>query len=116
MDGGRGVAGVHVPKLKDGESEKYHLRLAVEDDDHALIRELYEGASQSSAFRRPYGRRRNGIMSSTDARKKILHCRKWLIIETAASDRLGYVQYYPWIEDNALYIVQMELKSGVGVS
>ena len=53
-------------------------------------------------------------MSSADVRKTILHIWKWLIIEAAAGDRLGYVQYYPWIEDNALYIVQIELKSGVG--
>ncbi len=111
VDGGRGVAGVHVPKLKDGESEKYGLRPAVEND-HALIRELYEGTSQGQPFvslrsEAEWNYEFNGRS------EKDFACRKWLIIETATRERLGYVQYYPWIEDNALYIVQMELKSGV---
>ena len=109
---GRAIAGIDLPKLKDGDSEKYHLRPVV-DDDHAFIRKLYDCAS----CRQPFSTLRSeaewnyefGGRSEND----FAHW-KWLIIETAAGDRLGYVQYYPWIEDNALYIVQMELKSGVG--
>ena len=112
VDGGRGVAGVHLPKLKDGDSEKYHLRPAVEDD-HAFIREVYDHASRRQPFvslrsEAEWNYEFNGRSENDFAR------RKWLIIETAARERLGYVQYYPWIEDNALYIVQIELKSGVG--
>ncbi|MYE91426.1 GNAT family N-acetyltransferase [Candidatus Poribacteria bacterium] len=112
VDGGRAIAGIDLPKLKDGDSEKYHLRPVV-DDDHAFIRELYDCAS----CRQPFSTLRSeaewnyefGGRSEND----FAHW-KWLIIETAARERLGYVQYYPWIEDNALYIVQMKLKSGVG--
>ena len=111
-DGGRAIAGIDLPKLKDGDSEKYHLRPLV-DDDHAFIRELYDRAS----CRQPF----SGLRSEAewnyefDGRSENdFACRKWLIIETVAGDRLGYVKYYPWIEGNALYIVQMELKSGVG--
>ena len=112
VDGGRAIAGIDLPKLKDGNSEKYHLRPVV-DDDHTFIRELYDCAS----CRQPFSTLRSeaewnyefGGRSEND----FAHW-KWLIIETAAGDRLGYVQYYPWIEDNALYIFQIELKSGVG--
>ena len=111
-DGGRAIAGIDLPKLKDGDSEKYHLRPLV-DDDHAFIRELYDRAS----CRQPF----SGLRSEAewnyefDGRSENdFACRKWLIIETVGSEWLGYVQYYPWIEDNALYVVQMELKSGVG--
>ena len=112
IDGGRGMAGVHLPKLKDGDSEKYHLRPAVEDD-HAFVREVYNHASHRQPFvslrsEAEWNYEFNGRSKNDFAR------RKWLIIETAARERLGYVQYYPWMEDNALYIVQIELKSGVG--
>ena len=112
VDGGRAIAGIDLPKLKDGDSEKYHLRPVV-DDDHAFIRGLYDCAS----CRQPFSTLRSetewnyefGGRSEND-----FAYWEWLIIETAAGDRLGYVQYYPWIEDNALYIIQIELKSGVG--
>ena len=112
IDGGRSIAGVDLPKLKDSDSEKYHLRPIVEDD-RAFIRELYDRASCRQPFvalrsEAEWNYEFNGRSENDFAR------RKWLIIETAARERLGYVQYYPWIEDNALYIVQMELKSGVG--
>ena len=107
------MAGIHLPKLKDGDSEKYHLRPVV-DDDHAFIRELYDRAS----CRQPFAALRSEVewnYEFTGRSENDFAHRKWLIIETAvAGDRLGYVQYYPWIEDNALYIVQIELKSGVG--
>ena len=112
VDGGRGVAGVHLPKLKDGDSETYMLRPAV-DDDHAFIREVYDLASR----RQPFASLRSEAewdYEFNGRSKKDFACRKWLIIETTVRERLGYVQYYPWIEGNALYIVQMELKSGVG--
>ena len=111
VDGGRGVAGVHLPKLKDSESKKYHLRLAVEDD-YTFIRELYEGAGRGQPFVSLRSEAEWNYEFNGRSEKDFAH-RKWLIIETAAHERLGYVQYYPWIEDNALYIVQMELKSGV---
>ena len=112
VDGGRAIAGIDLPKLKDGDSEKYHLRPVV-DDDHTFIRELYDCAS----CRQPFSTLRSEVEWNYEfggrSENDFAH-RKWLIIETAAGDRLGYVQYYPWIEDNALYIVQIELKSGVG--
>lgn len=112
IDGGRAIAGIDLPKLKDGDSEKYHLRPVV-DDDHAFIRELYDRAS----CRQPFSTLRSEIEWNYEFSGRLendfAHW-KWLIIETAAGDRLGYVKYYPWIEDNALYIVQIELKSGVG--
>ena len=112
VDGGRAIAGIDLPKLKDGDSEKYHLRPVV-DDDHAFIRELYDCVS----CRQPFSTLRSEVEWNYEfggrSENDFAHL-KWLIIETAAGDRLGYVQYYPWIEDNALYIVQIELKSGVG--
>ena len=112
VDGGRAIAGIDLPKLKDGDSEKYHLRPVV-DADHAFIRELHNCAS----WRQPFSTLRSeaewNYEFSGRSENDFAHW-KWLIIETAAGDRLGYVQYYPWIEDNALYIVQIELKSGVG--
>ena len=112
LGGGRGVAGVHLPKLKDGDSETYRLRPAV-DDDHAFIRELYDHASQRQPFVALRSETEWNYEFNGRSENDFAHL-KWLIIETAARERLGYVQYYPWIEDNALYIVQMELKSGVG--
>ena len=112
VDGGKSIAGVHLPKLKASDSEKYRLRPAVEDD-YVFIREVYDYASRrqplvSLRSKAEWNYEFSGRPENDFAR------RKWLIIETAARERLGYVQYYPWIEDSALYIVQIELKSGVG--
>ena len=112
VDGGRAIAGIDLPKLKDGDSEKYHLRPVV-DDDHAFIRELYDYASCRQPFSTLRSEAEWNYEFNGRSENDFAHW-KWLIIETAAGDRLGYVQYYPWIEDNALYIVQIELKSGVG--
>ena len=112
VDGGRGMAGVHLPKLKDGESEKYHLRSAVEDD-HVFIREVYDHASDRKSFVSLRSEAEWNYEFNGRSEKDFAH-RKWLIIETTARERLGYVQYYSRIEDNALCIVQIELKSGVG--
>ena len=112
LGGGRGVAGVHLPKLKDGDSETYRLRPVVEDD-HTFIRELYDHASHRQPFVALRSETEWNYEFNGRSENDFAHL-KWLIIETAGCERLGYVQYYPWIEDNALYIVQMELKSGVG--
>ena len=112
IDGGRAIAGIDLPKLKDGDSEKYHLRPVV-DDDHAFIRELYDCASCRQPFSTLRSEPEWNYEFNGRSENDFAHW-KWLIIETAAGDRLGYVQYYPWIEDNALYIFQIELKSGVG--
>ena len=112
LGGGRGVSGIHLPKLKDRDFEKYHLR-SMADDDHTFIRELYDCASCRQPFSTLRSETEWNYEFSGRSEKDFAHL-KWLIIETAACERLGYVQYYPWIEDNALYIVQMELKSGVG--
>ena len=112
VDGGRAIAGIDLPKLKDGDSEKYHLRPVV-DDDHAFIRELYDCASRRQPFTVLRSKAEWNYEFVGRSENDFAHW-KWLIIEAAAGDRLGYVQYYPWIEDNALYIVQIELKSGVG--
>ena len=112
LGGGRGVAGVHLPKLKDGDSETYHLRPVV-DDDHAFIREVYDHASRRQPFAVLRSEAEWNYEFGGRSENDFAHL-KWLIIETAGREWLGYVQYYPWIEDNTLYIVQMELKSGVG--
>ena len=112
LGGGRGVAGVHLPKLKDRDSEKYHLRPVVEDD-HTFIREVYDHTSRRQPFAVLRSKTEWNYEFNGRSENDFAHL-KWLIIETAACERLGYMQYYPWIEDNALYIVQMELKSGVG--
>ena len=112
LGGARGIDGVHIPKLKEGESEVYHLRPATVDD-HAFIQEVYD----RSILRQPFAAQRspaewdyefNGRSEESDDR------REWLIIETMAPERLGYVQYCPWIENTVLYIVQIEVKPGVG--
>ena len=112
LDGGRGMAGAHLPKLKEGDSETYHLRPAV-DDDHVFIREVYDHAGRRQPFASLRSEAEWNYEFNGRLEKDFAH-RKWLIIETAVRERLGYVQYYPWIEDNTLFIVQMELKSGVG--
>ena len=112
LGGGRGVDGVHLPKLKDSDSETYRLRPVVADD-HAFIRELYDHASHRQPFVALRSETEWNYEFNGRSENDFAHW-KWLIIETAAGNRLGYAQYYPWIEDNALYIVQMELKSGVG--
>ena len=112
VDGGRGVAGIYLPKLKDGDSEMYHLRPAV-DDDRAFIREVYDHASHRQPFMVLRSEPEWNYEFNGRLEKDFAH-RKWLIVEPTARERLGYVQYYPWIEDNTFFIVQMELKSGVG--
>ena len=112
LGGGRGVDGIHLPKLKDGDSETYRLRPVVEGD-HAFIRGVYDHTSRRQPFVVLRSETEWNYEFSGRSEKDFAHL-KWLIIETAARERLGYVQYYPWIEDNALYIVQMELKSDVG--
>ena len=112
VDGTRGVDGIHLPKLKDGDSETYRLRPAVEAD-RTFIREVYDHTRRRQPFAALRSEAEWDYEFNGRSEKDFAH-RKWLIVETAARERLGYVQYYPWIEDNTLYIVQMELKSGVG--
>lgn len=112
VDGGRDVAGIHLPKLKNDESEQYHLRPAVEED-YTLIEELYDHASHRQPFVSLRSKAEWNYEFGGRSEQDFAH-RQWLIIETAAHERLGYVQYYPWIEDNALYIVQIELNPGIG--
>ena len=112
LGGGRGVDGIHLPKLKDSDSETYHLRPVV-DDDRTFVQELYDHTSRRQPFAVLRSETEWNYEFSGRSETDFAHL-KWLIIETTARERLGYVQYYPWIEDNALYIVQMELKPGVG--
>ena len=111
-DGARGVDGIHLPKLKDSDSETYRLRPPV-DDDQAFIREVYDHAIRRQPFAVLRSEAEWNYEFNGRSEKDFAH-RKWLIIEAVEGERLGYVQYYPWIEDNALYIVQMELKPGAG--
>ncbi len=112
VDGARGVDGIHLPKLKDGASETYRLRPAV-NNDHAFIREVYDHASCRQPFAALRSEAEWNYEFNGRSEKDFAH-RKWLIIETVIGERLGYVQYYPWIEDNALFIIQMEIMPGVG--
>ena len=112
VDGARGVDGIHLPKLKEGDSETCHLRLAV-DGDHVFIRELYNHASRRQPFAVLRSEAEWNYEFNGRSEKDFAH-RKWLIIETVEGERLGYIQYYPWIEENALFIVQTEILPGVG--
>ncbi len=110
--GSRCVDATHLPKLKEGETEAYHLRPVVAND-YAFIRDVYDHAIRRQPFaalRSPeeWDYEFNGRSKGNDRR------REWLIIETAERKRLGYVQYLPWPHWSMLCIYQVELKPGVG--
>ena len=111
-EGNRSVDGVHVPKLKEGTPEMCHLR-PITPDDHAFIYEVYEHATRRHPFaglrsQPEWDYELNGRSDGNDDR------REWSIITNAEGERLGYVQYLPWLYGSKSYIDQVELKPGVG--
>ena len=111
MEAERVIDGMHIPKVKKGESETCRLRSRT-DADNAFIRDLYEDKLVQKVFacsRTPamWEYEFNGRSVGSDARHE------WLILEDMDGTRLGYVQHLQWCYDNFL-VMQMELKPGVG--
>lgn len=113
--GSRCVNGMDVPKLKEGETEVYHLRPAT-SGDHEFIRDIYDQAARGQLFaasRSP----KEWDYEFTGRSKANTRRREWLVLADSKGERLGYVQYLPCLPLPRLplfRISQVELKAGVG--
>ena len=121
MEAERTFDGIHIPKLKKGETETCQLRPR-QDTDNAFIQELYANAIKSHVFACPrtpafWEYEFNGRLAGSEARHE------WRIIEDMAGTRLGYVQHLQWCVEGFsesatsgtnLLVMRMELKPGVG--
>jgi GNAT superfamily N-acetyltransferase len=100
-----------VPKLKDGEVEKYSIRPAVEADlsfiasvyDHATQRHMVKCVRTSEMFKYEL------FEQSRDA----VHYFATHVIENTSSEAVGYVQHSDCLNGTTLTTVWYELKQGV---
>lgn len=115
------INGIHIPKLKNGETETCQLRPRT-DADNAFIQEVYANAIEQHVFACPrtpvlWAYEFNGRSTGSDARHE------WLLIEDMKGGRLGYVRHLQWCFEGFsesgnpgtnFLVMQMELKRGVG--
>ena len=115
------IDGIHIPTLKEGETETCRLRQRT-DADNAFIQDLYAHAIESQVFACPrnpelWEYEFNGRSADSGARME------WLLIEGTDGTRLGYVQHLQWCYDGwgegkdtgtNFMVMRMELKPGVG--
>ena len=115
------IDGIHIPTLKDGETETCRLRPRT-DADNAFIQEVYTHAIESQVFACPRSTELwhyefNGRSAESGARME------WLLVEDTEGNRLGYVQHLQWCYDGwgegkdtgtHFIVMRMELKPGVG--
>ncbi|MDE0399218.1 MAG: GNAT family N-acetyltransferase [Candidatus Poribacteria bacterium] len=121
MEAEQTIDGMHIPKLKKGETETCRLR-ARTDADNACIQELYANAIESHVFACPrtpalWEYEFNGRSAGSDARHE------WLIIEDMDGTQLGYVQHLQWCVEGFsesagpgtnLLVMRLALKPRVG--
>jgi hypothetical protein len=112
--GSRCVDAIHIPKLKEGETEPYRLRSACAEDQ-AFIRELYDRNASGLLYTAQRSQEEweyeFGGRSHGNTRR-----REWLMIEDARRNRVGYIQYLPCLAAPHLpmfRIYQVELASDV---
>lgn len=115
------VDGIHIPSLKETETETCRLRPR-KNTDNTFIQELYAHAIESKVFACPRSPRLweyefNGRSAGSEARHE------WLLIEDLEGTRLGYVQHLQWCFEGFsesgnsgtnFLVVRMALKQGVG--
>ena len=115
------IDGIHIPTVKDGETETCRLRPRT-DADNAFIQDHYARAIESQVFACPrspelWEYEFNGRAADSGARMG------WLLIEDTEGNRLGYVQHLQWCyegygegkdTDPHFMVMRMELKPGVG--
>ena len=121
MEAARGIDEIHIPSIKQEETETCRLRPRT-DADNTFIQELYANAIEPHVFACPrtptlWEYEFNGRSAGSDARHE------WLIIEDMEGTSLGYVQHLQWCiegfcESGApgtnLLLMRMELKPGIG--
>lgn len=115
MWGSRIVDAIHLPVLKDGESECCRLRQAA-IGDLDFIREIHGeavGGQLFAALRTDVEWKYEMSGRSRENTRR----REWLIVEDLNGNRIGYVQYLPCLAVPRIplfRIYQVELKKGVG--
>ncbi|MCY3551915.1 MAG: GNAT family N-acetyltransferase [Candidatus Poribacteria bacterium] len=121
MEAEQVIDGIHIPSLKESETETCRLRPRTEADN-TFIQELYANAIQSQVFACPrspalWEYEFNGRSAGSDARHE------WLLIEDMEGERLGYVQHLQWCFEGFsesgnpgtnFLVMRMELKPGIG--
>ncbi len=101
----------HVPRLKEGETEPYHVRPAIEEDipflmaveAHAAARSLLGCVRDAEHWRYELAGR------SPEGPEQ----RQWRIIETPAAEPVGYLAHPSVLWRNAIVATAYELRAGV---
>ncbi|MBI3734022.1 MAG: GNAT family N-acetyltransferase [Chloroflexi bacterium] len=112
LGGGRfGYASQGLPKLKEGESEPFTLRPAIEADAPQLMQYYAQSASRSlvSCVRDEALWRYDlaGHSAQSDQR------REFLIITSAGGEPVGFLAHLPLLGREALIVTHFEVKPGV---
>ena len=121
MEAEQVIDGIHIPPLKESETETCRLRPRT-DADNTFIQALYANAIQSHVFACPrtsglWEYEFNGRSVGSDARHE------WLLIEDMEGEQLGYVQHLQWCFEGFsesgnpgtnFLVMRMELKQGIG--
>jgi hypothetical protein len=101
----------NVPKLKDGEEERFHVRPAIEDD-LPFIAEVYAGAIKRHAI--ACVRSPEIFRYELDGRSEESNMHfEFQIIEDRRGKRLGYLQHPNHLSDTGLIAIWYELKQGI---
>jgi len=111
LSGTRIGFGMHVPGLKDGETEPYPIRLATPDDLSFIAevdatghrRDTLHCLRDAAAWRYEFDGR-----LETSMWHRIL-----AVIENTAGERVGYIAYPPYTMHNGQGLTSFELKPGV---
>ena len=110
LDGRRFGHEAHVPKLKEGEEESYHIRLAKEADLPFIARTYDEIRKRSMIV----CERTPEIFRYELGRQDIEHAfARTCVIEDKTSELVGYLIHLSFVSNGSLTSFLYELKSGV---
>ncbi|MDA1192959.1 MAG: GNAT family N-acetyltransferase [Candidatus Poribacteria bacterium] len=108
LNGGRVVRFEDAPSLNEGESEPFVLRAATENDDN-FIRDMYE---TQVIPRQTFVAHRDATQWAYEFRGRregSYRRHEWLVIESARGERVGYIEYGPFLWEGRMPINQIEI-------
>ena len=110
LDGRRYGYEAHVPKLKDGEEEPYHVRLARESDLPFIARTYDEIRKRNMIV----CERTPEIFHYELGRQEIEHAfAQTCVIEDNTGELVGYLKHLCFVSNGSIASILYELKSGV---
>lgn len=111
LHGGRAGFPTHIPRLKEGESEVYKFRPAIEADI-PFLSELYTSGCQRSlvACLRDHEIWKDELIGKSE--KSVMR-QEIRIIETNTAERVGFITHPPFTWGDAMVVMGFEITPGV---